>query len=296
MQAVGHGISKDLMNKMRKLGKEFFELPLQERMKVGRNLEVEQKDWVEGYAHDPVEFQDQKLDWIDRLYLQIFPENHIKLQFWPENPAVGRWCCRESLDEFRLKMKEFANQTLRVLAELVGLRDDFFTDRLDDEAIMASSCNFYPPCPRSEQVLGFRPHSDRSGITVLLPDTNILGLQVLKDETWHQVPAFPHALLVNIGDQMEIMTNGIFKSAVHRAVTNKEKPRISMANFYSMAPNKGLGPIERLEGEVTVPIYQTMNVEDYLKAYVVDCHIKRKRAIHNQNLSLRLQSSFKMNL
>ncbi|ERN14309.1 hypothetical protein AMTR_s00033p00191010 [Amborella trichopoda] len=204
MQAVGHGISKDLMNKMRKLGKEFFELPLQERMKVGRNLEVEQKDWVEGYAHDPVEFQDQKLDWIDRLYLQIFPENHIKLQFWPENPAVGRWCCRESLDEFRLKMKEFANQTLRVLAELVGLRDDFFTDRLDDEAIMASSCNFYPPCPRSEQVLGFRPHSDRSGITVLLPDTNILGLQVLKDETWHQVPAFPHALLVNIGDQMEV--------------------------------------------------------------------------------------------
>ncbi|ERN14314.1 hypothetical protein AMTR_s00033p00194410 [Amborella trichopoda] len=57
---------------------------------------------------------------------------------------------------------------------------------------------------QSDKVLGLKAHSDSSGITILMQDPHTQGLQVLKDETWHQIPALPHGLLVNIGDHLEV--------------------------------------------------------------------------------------------
>ncbi|XP_006852848.2 codeine O-demethylase [Amborella trichopoda] len=274
-QAVGHGISEDLMDGMRRAMKEFFELPFQEKMKVAPSIECDKKSWLDGYAHDPLESDEQILDWCDRLYLQTFPRNKIKLEFWPEKPATFR----EVLDELSLKMKEFADKTLTLLGEMAGLKDKYFNDHFDDDATLYARFNYYPPCSKPGQTLGQRSHSDNSGITVLIQDPHVQGIQVLRDGTWHQIKTLPYALLINIGDQLEVMSNGIIRSAVHRVIVNKEKPRMTMAMFYSMAPNKELGPAEELAGKKESPaVYQKILINDYFNVFL-DCWTKKKRAI-----------------
>ncbi|KAH0850897.1 hypothetical protein HID58_095149 [Brassica napus] len=66
--------------------------------------------------------------------------------------------------------------------------------------MMDTRFNLYPPCPRPDKVIGVKPHADGSAFTLLLPDK-------------------------------DIMSNGIYKSPVHRVVTNREKERISVATF-----------------------------------------------------------------
>lgn len=64
---------------------------------------------------------------------------------------------------------------------------------------------WYPPCPRPDLVLGVFPHTDGSGLTVLLPEEEVEGLHFLKDDQWCRVPVIPEAFVVNVGDQLEVI-------------------------------------------------------------------------------------------
>ncbi|KAJ0531483.1 putative flavonol synthase [Helianthus annuus] len=64
----------------------------------------------------------------------------------------------------------------------------------------------YPPCPTPDQVLGLKAHSDKSGITFLLQDPEVEGLQVFNDGKWYMVPVIRDALFINLGDQMQVTT------------------------------------------------------------------------------------------
>lgn len=63
--------------------------------------------------------------------------------------------------------------------------------------------NYYPPCPRPDLALGLTPHTDLSSLTILLPN-EVPGLQVLKDERWIDAKYIPNALIVHIGDQIQV--------------------------------------------------------------------------------------------
>lgn len=70
---------------------------------------------------------------------------------------------------------------------------------------MAARFNYYPHCPRPELTLGIQPHADGSAITYLLQDKEVEGLQILIGDQWFTVPNVPDALLVNVGDQVEVI-------------------------------------------------------------------------------------------
>ncbi|KAF0935478.1 hypothetical protein E2562_033620 [Oryza meyeriana var. granulata] len=97
-------------------------------------------------------------------------------------------------------------------------------------------------CPKPDPVMGIKPHSDGTVITVLLVDDGADRLQVLRDGVWYSVPSSAHTLLINVGESMEVMSNGMFRSPVHRVVTNAEKERISLAMFYALDPEKVIEP------------------------------------------------------
>lgn len=69
--------------------------------------------------------------------------------------------------------------------------------------------NLYPPCPSPDQVLGLKPHTDGSTVTVVLLDKEVEGLQLLKDNQWYKVQIKPHSLLFNAGDQLEVIINKV---------------------------------------------------------------------------------------
>lgn len=93
---------------------------------------------------------------------------------------------------------------LKAMAKSLDLEEDSFSSQFGDRPGIQARFNYYPRCSRPNLVLGLKPHSDGSGITVLLQDKEVEGLQLLKDDQWFRVPTIPDALLVNLGDQMEV--------------------------------------------------------------------------------------------
>lgn len=65
--------------------------------------------------------------------------------------------------------------------------------------------NYYPPCPRPDLALGVPAHSDMSAITLLVPN-DVPGLQICKDDRWYNVNYVPNAIVIHIGDQIEVST------------------------------------------------------------------------------------------
>ncbi|XP_057508502.1 protein SRG1-like [Actinidia eriantha] len=256
-QAINHGMESEFLEKLRVVGKEFFGLPKEEKHKYSRAVGE-----MDGYGNDIVLSQQQTLDWNDRLYLSLTPKDQQKINYWPKYPKYFR----EILHEYTKKLQVIINLLLKSMARSLKLKEESFLKQYGERAIMQARFNFYPPCARPDRVLGLKPHSDGSAITILLQDREVDGLQILKDdEQWIRVPIIPHALLVNVGDQIEIMSNGIFKSPVHRAVTNSEKERTTLAVFCSPEAEMEIGPMDELIDEKRPRLYR--NVKNYVDSY-----------------------------
>ncbi|XP_058757926.1 protein SRG1-like [Vicia villosa] len=251
-QAIGHGMSTSYLDKVREVAKQFFALPVEEKQKYARAVNES-----EGYGNDRVVSEKQVLDWSYRLTLRVFPKEKRRLSLWPKNPSDFR----ETLEEFSTNVKSMMDYLLRSMARSLNLEEGSFLDQFGKQSLLQARINYYPPCSRPDLVLGVKPHTDRSGITALLQDTEVEGLQVLVDDKWINVPTIPNALVVNLGDQMQIMSNGIFKSPMHRVVTNTEKLRMSIAMFNEPEPENEVGPVEGLINETCPRLYR--NVTNY---------------------------------
>ncbi|KAK3131748.1 hypothetical protein QOZ80_6AG0510840 [Eleusine coracana subsp. coracana] len=256
---ANHGIEASLMDDVMDASREFFGQPPEVKQKH-TNL-VDGKDFqLEGYGNDRVRSEDQVLDWCDRLYLKVEPEDDRNLALWPTHP--GRF--RDVLHKFAEECTSVRDRLLPEMAKALGLDDDYFSNQFGDKADTYARFSYYPPCPRPDLVFGLKPHSDGTFISILMVDNNVGGLQVLREGVWYDVPTRPHTLLINLGDQMEIMSNGIFKSPVHRVVTNAEKERLSVALFFSVDPEKHMEPAPQLVDEKQPALYRKVKTKDYI--------------------------------
>lgn len=256
-QIVNHGMKSSFLDQVRNISREFFHQPMIEKRKYAREA-----DGFEGYGNDMVLFEDQSLDWTDRLYLLVSPEDQRKLQFWPQNPENFR----NVLSIYMARLREIEEEILNAMARSLSLPEDAFSARFGDRRSMYARFNYYPPCSRPELVVGLKPHADGSGITILLQDEQVEGLQLLRGDEWFRVPLAPYSLFVNAGDQLEIMSNGIFKSPVHRALANSKQERITVAMFCAPDPAKEVGPIDELVDDEKNP-RSYMNVTNYPETY-----------------------------
>ncbi|KAF3971083.1 hypothetical protein CMV_005290 [Castanea mollissima] len=276
-QAIGHGIPSSLLDKLRQVAKQFFALPAEEKHKYSRAANE-----VEGYGQDRVVSEKQILDWSSRLSLKVFPEGQRRLNFWPENPSDFK----DILHEYVVKLKGVMDILFKAMEKSLNLVEGSFSSQFGDNSLIKARFNFYPPCSRPDMVLGVKAHSDRSGTTVLLQDDEVGGLQIFKDDEWINVPVIHHALVVNLGDQMQIMSNGIFKSPLHRVLTNTDKLRISVATFNEPEPDKEIGPVEQLIDEERPRLYR--NVKNFA-AFNYECFQKGKPPSPRPDLVLGLK-------
>lgn len=259
-QAIGHDMPLSLLEEVRDIAKSFFKLPIEIKQKYS-NLRDGYAFKFEGYGTDHVATEDQVVDWNDRLFLLVQPEDQRKFKLWPENPNSFR----DVLHEYTIRARKFVEQILFAMAKLLGLDDMYFINQLHEGDVYARF-NYYPTCSRPDLILGVKSHCDGSFITLLLPDKDVEGLQVLKDDQWLKVPIIPHALVVNLGNQMEIMCNGIFKSPVHRVVVSATE-RVSLVMFYMLQQEKDLEPAEGMVNKTRPRLYKKMKVKDFSEAY-----------------------------
>nr|CAB3467222.1 unnamed protein product [Digitaria exilis] len=173
------------------------------------------------------------------------------------------------------------------MAKLLGLPEGYFVDAMGEESTTYAKLNYYPSCPKPEHVLGLKPHSDGSLLTVIVvDDDDVGGLQVQGDAgVWYDVPVVPGALLVNAGDTIEIMSNGFFKSPVHRVVTNAERERVSLAMFYALDLEKEIEPAPELVGEEKPRRYGKVKTKDYV-AQLLETYARGVRTIDTLKISM----------
>ncbi|KAG9441642.1 hypothetical protein H6P81_017496 [Aristolochia fimbriata] len=95
----------------------------------------------------------------------------------------------------------------------------------------ALQINHYPPCPNLDLTLALGAHTDPNCLTVVQHD-QVSGLQIIEDGSWFDVPALPGAFFVNIRDQLQVISNGEYKTLVHTAVTNYKRRRVLIPSFY----------------------------------------------------------------
>lgn len=263
-KVTGHGMPVALLDGIRDAGVEFFHLPAEEKLKHA-NRDDAGEFQPEGYGIDRVDTDEQVLDWCDRLYLTVQPEEERRTQFWPARPPS----LAGLLHEYSLGSEQVARRVLMAMGRLLGFGEGFFLGHVGEKGGTYARFTYYPPCPRPDLVYGLKPHTDNSVVTVLLLDRDVGGLQVLLREggggegRWVDVPVLARdELLVVVGEEMEIMSNAVFRAPTHRVVTSGRE-RMSLVLFYQPEPHKDLQPAEELVGEDRPAMYRKLKAKAF---------------------------------
>ncbi|KAK1439367.1 hypothetical protein QVD17_05184 [Tagetes erecta] len=254
-QIINHGVDFSLLERVKKETQDFFELPIDEKHKFWQTT-----DDIEGFGQAFVVSEDQKLDWADMFYMLTLPRHFRKPRLFPNLPLPFR----DTLEAYSAELKNTAMKTLVYIAKALKMESKEMTE-LFEEGMQSMRMNYYPPCPQPEQVIGLTPHSDAVGITFLLELNQVHGLQIRKDDTWIPIIPLPNAFIVNIGEIIEIVTNGEYKSIEHRATVNADRERLSIATFLSPDLDGDLGPAPSLITPETPPKFTRVSTVDFFK-------------------------------
>ncbi|KAF1864541.1 hypothetical protein Lal_00021966 [Lupinus albus] len=254
-QIVNHGVSPDLMDKARETWRQFFHLPMEMKQKFANSPKT-----YEGYGSRLGIEKGAILDWSDYYYLHYLPlclKDHNK---WPDLPLS----CREVFDDYGKEVVKLGGRLMKALSINLGLREDFLQNAFGGEDIGAClRVNFYPKCPKPDLTLGLSSHSDPGGMTMLLPDDQVSGLQVRKSDNWITVKPHPYAFIVNIGDQIQVLSNAMYKSVEHRVTVNSDKERVSLAFFYNPKSDIPIEPAKELVTLDKPALYPAMTFDQY---------------------------------
>ncbi|XVF79118.1 hypothetical protein PTKIN_Ptkin14bG0193900 [Pterospermum kingtungense] len=254
-QLVNHGVSSSLVEKTKADIQDFFNLPMEEKKKFWQ-YEGE----VEGFGQSFVVSEDQKLDWGDLFFITSLPVHLRKPHLFPNLPLP----LRDTLDSYGLELEALAMTLLTKMAEALEIKVEEMTGFFEG-GMQSFRMNYYPPCPQPQQAIGLRPHSDSVALTILLQLNEVEGLQIKKDGKWISVKPLPNAFIVNVGDVLEMVTNGAYRSIEHRATVNSERERLSIATFYNPRYEGEVGPAPSLISPQKPALFRTLKVEEYFK-------------------------------
>ena len=101
-------------------------------------------------------------------------------------------------------MHGVVNKLYRLLSLDMGLEENELKEAVGgDNLVYLLKINYYPPCPLPDLAVGVPAHTDMSAVTILVPN-EVQGLQANKNGLWYDVKYIPTALIIHIGDQLEV--------------------------------------------------------------------------------------------
>ncbi|KAJ3682831.1 hypothetical protein LUZ60_013058 [Juncus effusus] len=255
-QVVNHGVDPMLMRRVRDTWRGFFYEPMEVKQQYANSPKT-----YEGYGSRLGIVKGAKLDWGDYYFLHVRPKSLMNQEKWPALPSF----LRPTTSEYTQEVQKLCERLMIILSKGLGLKEESLQEEFGgaDNVGACLRVNFYPKCPQPDLTLGLSSHSDPGGMTVLLADDHVKGLQVRKDGAWVTVQPEPHAFIVNVGDQIQVLSNAIYKSVEHRVIVSSTNERVSMAFFYNPRSDLPLSPISKLVTTDRPALYQPMTFDEY---------------------------------
>ena len=232
-----HGLSQDLIDKCYRCSKDFFDL----NYEIKNEYSSIGSKGARGYTPKGIEtavgekIADQKEFWhhgpkVDKTFDKKIPEN-LSISELPD--------FNNNFDELYCELHKIGSRVLSVISLSLGLDKDFFTPWIEKGNSLLRSIH-YPPVDGNTNPHRARAHTDINLITLLI-GAEEGGLEVLnKDGSWIKVEPSSNAIVCNIGDMMQLVTDKSLVSTTHRVIQDikaKSKPRYSIPFFLHPAPS-----------------------------------------------------------
>ncbi|XVF43571.1 hypothetical protein PTKIN_Ptkin02bG0050500 [Pterospermum kingtungense] len=204
-------------------------------------------------------YHSKAASWRDTLQVKIGPT----LPELEEIPEV----CREEVVEWNLQTKALGERLMGLLSEGLGLD----TDRLKNTTCLDARLmvgHYYPVCPQPDLTVGLASHTDPGVLSIVLQD-HIGGLQIKHEGDWVDVKPLHGALVINIADVLQIMSNDEYVSVEHRVLANpSHEPRVSVAVFFNAGDREALyGPFPELTSPEKPARYRQFTYSDYMRRF-----------------------------
>ncbi|KAI7727557.1 hypothetical protein M8C21_000086 [Ambrosia artemisiifolia] len=259
-QLVNHGIPVDLLERVKKLSSECYKIEREEEFFKNSTPVKRLKELVDTKNGDKLE----NIDWEDVFLISDDYE-------WPQKTPGFR----ETMMEYRSELKKLAEKLMEVMDENLGIPKGYIKKALNggnnEKAFFGTKVSHYPACPHPEMVTGLRAHTDAGGIILLFQDDEVDGLEILKDGKWIDVQPLANSIVINTGDQIEVLSNGRYKSVWHRVNAKSNGTRRSIASFYNPSYNATIAPTPQLVEEENPTVnqlgYPKFAFGDYMSIY-----------------------------
>uniref|UniRef100_A0ACD5XVP1 Uncharacterized protein n=1 Tax=Avena sativa TaxID=4498 RepID=A0ACD5XVP1_AVESA len=273
-QVVNHGGVDSAM--MLDVARRFFLLPQEERE---RHMSPDIRAPVR-YGTSFNQLNDGVLCWRDFLKLLCNPAKMDDVvPSWPHNPAD----LREVMSSYARANQRLFRELISAALEAMGITGGGVLEELDNGTQMMM-VNCFPACPEPDLTLGMPPHSDYGFLTILLQD-QVNGLEVNDGQDWLLVEPLPGALIVNVGDHLEIFSNGRYKSVLHRVRVNSTRSRISVASLHSLPSERVIGPAPELLADGIPRRYLDTDLATFLD-YLSSAEGKHKTFLQSRRITL----------
>lgn len=255
-QAVNHGVASDLLARARAAWRGFFRLPMEAKQAYANSPAT-----YEGYGSRLGVEKGAPLDWGDYFFLHAAPPHLLRPHKWPRLPPD----LRETTEEYSREVAALCGRLLAAMSLGLGAGESRLQEAFGgaEAAGVCVRANYYPRCPQPDLTLGLSSHSDPGGMTVLLADERVSGLQVRRGGAWVAVDPVPGALIVNVGDQIQVLTNAAYRSVEHRVAASAAGDRLSLALFYNPRGDLPLAPLPEVVSPDRPPRYGAMTFDEY---------------------------------
>lgn len=259
-QITGHGVEQRLLDAVLEQMHIFFGQSQSEKQRIER---TETNVWG---------FYDRELTKNVRDWKEILDVGPMQTD-GPLAGSVPQW--PDSLPGFKATMLEFMDACravsftlLRGISRNLGMANDYLEHAFEQGESSFLRLNFYPVCddpaPADSPTrplaghLGINHHTDAGALTVLLQDSQP-GLQVYRAGAWHLVEPRSGALVINIGDIVQVWSNDRYEAPLHRVIASGSTPRYSAPYFFNPAYNCDYAPLPSLCDARHPPHYRPIN-------------------------------------